>query len=498
MPGCDFTRREFLRWSGVAAASPFLARRQLLTGVTQSRSARTSVAAVNLELVTLTEGSAVITWYTGHPGTDDGLGRMEPARSDGEVQWGTHPDRLRRTTRSRGDDTPYHVVELTGLEPGETYYYRARSQGTDARPTPFDLIAGNAVGTSDFGLAAGGPYSFTVPKPPPGRFLFSIALCNDLHMGETQAGLVGGIPQIKGVSQLPGRPPYPEVMLESMVEDARDAGARYLFAAGDITAEAVPLDLSRAGKLLNRFGRHQHDYFVTRGNHDRSHAGTEYAQCRVGAWEGNDCFHDQFFPGDQPTYFSRSLDGLRVLGIDTYDKAGRGSDPGALSTDQFEWFRSELAKHQNQPMMVFGHHPLIVKESPFPITPSNTLDTTQTATVLGDYAKSPGLFLHHAGHTHRNKRTVSPLAPAVTLQEIAAVKEYPGGFSLLRLYTGGFALNFHKTRSPLSREWSERSRQEISGAWPQFALGSSVADRNTVVKHDLSDLRRPSKHSGRP
>ena len=226
--------------------------------------------------------------------------------------------------------------------------------------------------------------------------------------------------------------------------------------------------------------------------------GLRYVQCRVGEWEGNDCFHDQFFPGDQPTYFSRSLAGLRVLGTDTYDKAGRGSDPGALSTNQFEWFRSELAKHQNQPMMVFGHHPLIVKESPFPITPSNTLDTTQTATVLGDYAKSPGLFLHHAGHTHRNKRTVSPLAPAVTLQEIAAVKEYPGGFSLLRLYTGGFALNFHKTRSALSREWSERSRQEISGAWPQFALGSSVADRNTVVKHDLSDLRRPSKHSGRP
>ena len=212
-----------------------------------------------------------------------------------------------------------------------------------------------------------------------------------------------------------------------MVEDAPDAGARYLFAAGDITAEAVPLDLSRAGKLLNRFGRHQHDYFVTRGNHDRSHTGTEYAQCRVREWEGNDCFHDQFFPGNQPTYFSRSLAGLRVLGIDTYDKAGRGSD-----------------------------------------------------------------------HTHRNKRTVSPLAPAVTSQEIAAVKEYPGGFSLLRLYTGGFALNFHKTRSALSREWSERSRQEISGAWPQFAFGTSVADRTTVVKHDLSDLQRPSKHSHRP
>jgi hypothetical protein len=75
------------------------------------------------------------------------------------------------------------------------------------------------------------------------------------------------------------------------------------------------------------------------------------------------------------------------------------------------------------------------------------------------------------------------------LQEIAAGKEYPGGFSLLRLHTGGFALNFYKTRSALARAWSERSRQEIFGLWPQFALGSSVSDRNTVVAWDLSGLR---------
>ena len=99
------------------------------------------------------------------------------------------------------------------------------------------------------------------------------------------------------------------------------------------------------------------------------------------------------------------------------------------------------------------------------------------------------MLLHHAGHTHRNKRTVSPVAPNVTHQEISAGKEYPGGFSLLRLHTGGYALNFHKTRSDLAREWTERSRQEILGLWPQFALGTSVSDRNTVVQRDLSGLR---------
>jgi hypothetical protein len=486
MPGCDFTRRHFLRWTAVAAASPFFARRLFDNGVAVARS-RGPISAVNLELVTLTERRAIVTWYTGYTGTDDGLGRMEPAPSDGVVHWGTDPQRLDRIATDHWRDTPYHYVELDGLEPGRTYYYQARSKGLAATPMPFTLISGNAVGTSDVGLLTGGPYEFTVPEPPPGRFLFSIALCNDLHVGETTAGLVGGTP-IAGIQQEPGLPPYPDVMLEALVHDATALGASYLLAAGDITAEAAPIDLSRAGKLLKRFGRYRRDWFVTRGNHDRAHSGEEYAACRIGQWQGNDCFHEQFFPADEPTYFVRELQGLRILGLDTYDKPGRGNDAGALSTDQLGWFRDELGGARDQPTIVFGHHPLIVEQSPFPTSASNTLEPAQVATLLDDYARTPGLFLHHAGHTHRNKRTISAAAPGVTMQEVAACKEYPGGFSLLRLYTGGFAMNFYKTRSRLARRWSERSRQEILGLWPQFSLGSRVSDRNTMVARDLSGL----------
>ncbi|MEO3871076.1 metallophosphoesterase family protein [Nonomuraea sp. B12E4] len=495
MPGCDFTRRDLLRWSAVAAASPLFAGAAVGGGVAQASSRGGDVSPANLELVTLTEDRAIVTWYTGYTGSDDGLGRMEPAPADGEVRWGTRPDRLNRVAGGLSNHTPYHYVELEGLEPGRTYYYQARSNGKPVPPTPFTLISGNAVGTSDHGLDGSGPFSFTTPKPPPGRFLFSIALCNDLHMGETQAGLVGGQPQYIGITQEPGLPPYPEVMLEALVRDAHLLGADYLMAAGDISAEAVPVDLSTAGRMLSRFGRYRQDYFVTRGNHDRAHVGDPYAGCRAGQWQGNDCFHDAFFPGSEPTYFTRQLpEGLRVIGIDTYDKPGNGGDAGALSTDQFDWFRSELAKDRDRPTLVFGHHPLVVQDSAFPISASNSLDAGQAQTILQDYAGTPGLFLHHAGHTHRNKRTISPLAPKVTLQEVAAGKEYPGGFSLLRVHTGGFALNFYKTRSDLARRWSERSRQEIMGYWPQFALGSSVSDRNTVVARDLSGLRPHSGH----
>ena len=215
MPGCDFTRRDFLRWTGVAAASPFFARRLLDNGVAAARERRDAVSPVNLELVTLTEDRAIITWYTGYTGTDDGLGRMEPAPADGVVHWGTEPAAaepggrrsLRATRRITTSSSP-------GSSRDETYYYQARSNGMPVPPTPFTLIGGNAVGTSDFGLTTGGPYSFTVPEPPPGRFLFSIALCNDLHMGETTAGLVGGTDDRRDPAGARPAARIPEVMLE--------------------------------------------------------------------------------------------------------------------------------------------------------------------------------------------------------------------------------------------------------------------------------------------
>ncbi|MGI5204593.1 fibronectin type III domain-containing protein [Spirillospora sp. CA-108201] len=126
---CRPSRRALLRWSAIVAGA------SLLPAV-EASSARASddVQPVNLELVTVTETTAVLTWYTGVPGTDDGLGRMEPAPSDAEVLYGTHPSRL--TSVAHGSSgTPNHYVELTGLEPGRTYYYRARSRGRGAAPT---------------------------------------------------------------------------------------------------------------------------------------------------------------------------------------------------------------------------------------------------------------------------------------------------------------------------------------------------------------------------
>jgi 3',5'-cyclic AMP phosphodiesterase CpdA len=436
-----------------------------------------ALIAVNLELVTLTEDSAVITWYTGIPGTDDGLGHPLPAITEGEVVYGTHPSRLHHTA-SVDRPTAHHQVELTGLEPGQTYYYRARSRGVTATPTPLHLVRGNAVGTSTFGFGtSGGPYSFTTPQPPPGRHLLSVALCNDLHLGETTAGLVGGLPLLRGVPQQPGRAPYPELMSRALVEEARRRGADLLLAGGDISAGGAAHDLGEARRILDGFGTHGQDYFVVRGNHDRS--------------ADNSTFHTAF-PGltgsDGSGYFARDLGGLRIIGLDTYVKTGNGADAGGLGPDQLAWFQARLKEEPDQPTVVFGHHPLTVRDSVFPVTRGQCLERRQARTVVDAYANAPGVFLHHAGHTHRNKRTVLVRAPHVTQQEVAAAKEYPGGFTLLRIHSGGYALNHYKAGDLAARQWSERSRRVAAGLWPHHALGRSVTDRNSVAAHDLSGV----------
>ncbi|MFD6218792.1 metallophosphoesterase, partial [Nocardia salmonicida] len=54
------------------------------------------------------------------------------------------------------------------------------------------------------------------------------------------------------------------------VEEARRRGADVLLAGGDISAGGAAHDLAEARRILDGFGARGRDYFVVRGNHDRS------------------------------------------------------------------------------------------------------------------------------------------------------------------------------------------------------------------------------------
>jgi hypothetical protein len=61
---------------------------------------------------------------------------------------------------------------------------------------------------------------FTTLTTPPGKYLFTLALSNDLHFGEGDSGIIeNNWPP--SFMQDPGLPPYPTVMLQAMLGDLR-------------------------------------------------------------------------------------------------------------------------------------------------------------------------------------------------------------------------------------------------------------------------------------
>jgi Icc protein len=506
MPCCHLSRRQFLALAAAAAVP-------LGVGFDPRRAwaaTGSPVIAQSLELVTLTESSVVLTWTTFQiGGTPDSTGRLPPAPADTVVYLGTSPTSLVQVV---GDDTqtPYHYAEITGLAPNQQYFYVALSNGIPALAAT--AYQGNPAGTASINPGAGAlasPFSFMTPEPPPGRFLFSLALANDVHMGETVAGLattLGDTQVPPGIMGPVEGQPYPEVMAEALAADVVYRSAARTLIAGDLTAEAAQVDALRAKQLLDAIGTLGTDYLVGRGNHDRPHATSPaVAACSMSPYPGyNDCYYDVFGHQDANTWFTRSVGGMRLICLDTYDKGpdpsnelepGNGSDNGMLGTAQYNWFAETLADDPDVPTLVFGHHPITVESSLENTEPVRfDLYPPQALMIEELYQNAPGVFFHQAGHTHRNKRSVGllsaagdPLNPQVSFQETSATKEYPGGFSLLRVYSGGYALNFYKFRSQLALEWSDRTRQEYAGVNPFYTNGTT-ADRNYVVSRDLSDL----------
>jgi 3',5'-cyclic-AMP phosphodiesterase len=436
--------------------------------------------AIDLEVVTVTDTSAVVTWFTGSATETDAYGRPAPVPADTELMLGEpgRPATMRAVLHDTAP-TAFHYAEVTGLEPGRSYGFQARSGGLVAVQTSLQFPGEH--GSFDI------PGMFTTLATPPGTHLFTVALAGDTHVGETASGIIaGGWPP--AMRQDPGLPPYPEVMLNAMLDDLRrpDRGASALIIAGDTTAEATPGQVARVRQMLDGWGQLGGDYFAIRGNHDRPHTGAAHAPGSPVPYSPrhHDCWGDVFGCRRQQLS-SHQIGGLRVIGLDTtrLDAAS-----GALSQAQLHELEALLAGDRDRPTLMSGHHPVTYESA---VTtgagPAFNLDQKDARALEELYGRAPGVFLHHSGHTHRNKRTAAAAAPRVEFLEVGAVKEYPGGYCLLRLHSGGYMVNFYKTRTDLARRWSQRTRGEYFGLFAHYALGT-IADRNHVVTRDLSGL----------
>ena len=520
----NLTRRQLLRQAALlAATAPALAlvssERSFARALELVRGGASDAAGVavpmHLELVTVTDTQAVITWFTGDPTDLDEFGRPRPLSAPGRVLIGTEPDPRTWVEVGAHDPTPFHHVVVDGLSQGTPYYWRAESNGVIATPSvithgdPADLVA---------------PPMFTTLVPPQGRELGRVAWFNDLHFGEQFAGLAYSDRRLPRGGLPPGFPvdpdhPYWRFMSRNAVAQAQAAGCTLLLANGDLTNEAEPDALAECRSTLDVFGTIGGDpdrrvgpgrvdllpgdapaYFVTRGNHDRAHQGETWSHCSPYGESADlrDCFADVFTPSWEPgsTHFSVTIGDCdaryRFVGLDSND----GSETGVLRPGELDYLEQELAR--GDLTIPLFHHPASDLAAQSTIPPGGDLDAADAAAFRALVGRHPNVGGVYTGHTHRNNRSLATGTGQVPFFEGGAVKEYPGGFTQVRLFEGGYMVNFFKTSHPDAQAWSETTRGSYLGLAPNYQLGG-FHDRNWVYDVDARVTSRPvPARGGRP
>ncbi|NLG55829.1 MAG: hypothetical protein GX542_09315, partial [Rhodococcus sp.] len=323
---------------------------------------------------------------------------------------------------------------------------------------------------------------------PPGTFFGTIAVLNDTHVGEDKHGLlIGDFPP--AIEQEPGLTPFPEVMLSAALREIRGLDVRHLVINGDLTSEARPAEVRRTTQILSEYGQLGRDYSVTRGNHDRPHtvasdpdAGYDSAS-PIPDTEHFDPFGDAFVPFQ--TAWTKDIGALRIVGVDSTHLDNSG---GVIAESQFTEIERTLAEDPTRPTLMLAHHP-VTREAALTNLggPGFILAEPDRQRLQQLHAANPGVFLMLAGHTHRARVTRGDTGARVHYLETGSAAGYPGGYTLIHLYSGGYQVNFHRTSSEDALAWTRRSRFAALTFLPEYTLGS-CADRNHTVIRDLSGL----------
>jgi hypothetical protein len=140
----------------------------------------------------------------------------------------------------------------------------------------------------------------------------------------------------------------------------------------------------------------------------------------------------------------------------------------------------EAELDRNESTVVLCHHLVGDVAQLISVIPgASGVEFDQAARFREIVARHDNVAAVYNGHTHRNFRSYSTDTGGVPYFEGAATKEYPGGYNTVRLFEGGFMVNFWKASDPKARAWSELSRGEYLGLYPYYTLGS-LGDRSWI------------------
>ncbi|MDZ7679936.1 MAG: metallophosphoesterase [Acidimicrobiales bacterium] len=285
--------------------------------------------------------------------------------------------------------------------------------------------------------------------PRPGELLCRFATVNDVHFGETEAGVIAGV-ETAVFTGPDGAPPYPETMNRAAVAEIEAIDPKVVLVKGDLTDEGTR---DEYGEFLECYGDTFGDRLVhIRGNHD--------------AYLGQDFMPEGPFRVDLP--------GVRLLMIDTTrpHHAGGSIDPAHL-----EWLDDNAAGSE-VPVLVFGHH--------HPWSPDSAqrphdyfgIDPDSSEALVEVVAHRPEIAGYFAGHTHRNRVRQFSATGDLPWVEVACVKDFPGSWAEYRVFEGGVLQVHRRISAPEALEWSETCRGLYEGLidYPSYALGE-LSDR---------------------
>ena len=435
----------------------------------------------NAELATVSDDSAVVTWVTN---------KASPSTVD---CWGLDGSSCTKSSSSG----VYHLVEITDLQPGKVYFYRIENGNNDGLPAPITQQSPGIFRTFDSAKL--------------GSHLFDFASLNDMHVGESVSGqltALGGQP-IPPSFSTPGCDPsdvngscYWAVMNNGAVEGIRSHGVAFTIVKGDVTSEGGNPNVDPGGEQFDEAATilaPLESVRPTRGNHDKSLSqflskilfrSSVFDPKNLPGYEANDHSADPDPHFDYAFDFVIGSRRFRFVALDTWDNdhppAGPAVGAGRLTRDQLDWTSAQLdtAERAGVKTFLYMHHPVseiaVATAVPPLIFGIRQPDAASLLETVGAHRSVVGVF---SGHTHRNWITGSALAPGVPFVEVAASKEYPGGYAIYKVFENGYLQSFYKCSTEACLAWSETTRGEYAGLYPLYT--SQTGARNGSFGYDF-------------
>ncbi|MFH1537519.1 MAG: metallophosphoesterase [bacterium] len=312
---------------------------------------------------------------------------------------------------------------------------------------------------------------FKTLAPPPGDFLFRFATINDIHVGEKIAGWLT-LPGLEFIPLTPGfkmeidGKPYWRFTNETVIDELNRLDLDFVIVKGDLTAEHTEEQMATAKEMLDKL---KHPYHVLRGNHDRrggqpSDRPRGHFRRTFGLEKSWYSFEHRGHAGDHAG--SHAVGHAFILLDCVHPLTGFAS----FSREELDWLEKELDRLRDARAFVYLHNP------PFRFLERAFMRRrARFLRALDTHPRLAGVFY---GHTHANRRSTRRYAGRdVPFVETAATVEYPGGYNVYDVHSGGYTQTCLRPHDARCYRWYAMTEREFHGLAPLINFGR-IEDRN--------------------